>query len=54
MNIPSLAFRVGIFRNVELRMGPVFIQEFNRTRYERNIIIFSSITETGEFMEADR
>lgn len=47
MNIPSLAFRVGVFRNVELRLGLVFMQEFNRTKRESNIITFSSSNDNG-------
>lgn len=29
LNNPSLAFRLGVFKNVELRLGFVFAQEFN-------------------------
>ncbi|MEO8512303.1 MAG: transporter [Ignavibacteria bacterium] len=47
MNLPSLAFRVGVFRNVELRLGLVFMQEFNRTKLEGNIITFSSSRDNG-------
>jgi hypothetical protein len=36
INNPSLAFRVGIFRNIEIRMGLVFIQEFNGTLPRRH------------------
>lgn len=35
INNPSLAFRVGIFKNVEIRLGFVFVQELSGTIPER-------------------
>ena len=35
INNPSLAFRVGIFKNVEMRLGFVFVQELSGTIPER-------------------
>jgi hypothetical protein len=47
MDIPSLAFRVGVFRNIELRLGLVFKQEFRRTKHEGFITLISSSYKRG-------
>ncbi len=47
MDIPTLAFRVGIFRNIELRLGLVFKQEFIRTKYDGIMTIISSSFKRG-------
>ena len=49
MSIPTLAFRVGVFRNVEFRLGLVFMQEFNITKYKDNIISISTSRDNGVY-----